>query len=538
MEETKSTEARATRGWKSLTLLILVAVAAGCRLFHLTTQNLWNDEVYSWDVARKPIDAIVDCAKADVHPPFYYIFLKGWTRFFGESAAALRMFSVLASLAALWLAFRFFRKFADFKVSAMAVFLMGISAHQVFFAQEARMYAPVMALLLGAALGYHEWIESRGESFSGLSQFFWCSLTALYFHYFAMFAIAAFSCHFLVVLAIDWKKSLTPPLDDEAPPEGPTRFERIRDWTLAHVALILLFSPWIPVFLAQAGRGQTWRKKLSAADVAWNVMGFVQEGTLGYKIYMDNVREWLTGLILKNGLFDRYYFSHEIALHSGIVVFMTAMVLWGLIAWLKSGEKPLPERLLPVVLFSVPLVFGSVASIRQSLQLSRYLLYITPFLFFFIAHGCNGFRLVWLKGLGGVLCGLSLLHGLNTHYGAVSRDSDLRPALTFIKEKLGPGDRIVIDPDSVDICLFYYAGVYGLTDRVYGAQVVPTGEPNGQGQLERMRSNPQVPRWWVVLDYRSKYFERKSVGDDFTVVSVSDFPDRYPNVRVLEIRRK
>lgn len=536
MEETKPNESRAPRGWKSLTLLILVAVAAGCRLFHLTTQNLWNDEVYSWDVARKPIEAIVDCAKADVHPPFYYIFLKGWTRFFGESAAALRMFSVLASLVALWLAFRFFRKFADFKVSAMAVFLMGISAHQVFFAQEARMYAPVMALLLGAALGYHEWIESRGESFSGLSQFFWCSLTALYFHYFAMFAIAAFSCHFLVVLLLEWRTPLKKSVDEDGP--APTPFERIRDWSLAHVALILLFSPWIPVFLAQAGRGQTWRKKLSAADVAWNVMGFVQEGTLGYKIYMDNVREWLTGLIVKNGIFDRYYYSHEIALHSGIVVFMTAMVLWGLVAWLKSGKKPLSEQLLPVVLFSVPLLIGSVASLKQSLQLSRYLIFITPFLFFFIAFGCANFKFVWLKGIGLVLCGLSLLHGLNTHYKATARDSDLRPPLTFIKERLGPDDRIVIDPDSVDICLFYYAGVYGLSDRVYGAQVVPTGEPNGQGQLERMRSNPRVGRWWVVLDYRSKYFEKKSVGDDFTVVSVSDFPDRYPNVRVLEIRRK
>lgn len=538
MEEPNQTEPRASRGWKSLTILILVALAAGCRLFHLTTQNLWNDEVYSWDVARKPVDAIVNCAKADVHPPFYYIFLKGWTRFFGESAVALRMFSVVASLVALWLAFRLFRKFADFKVAAVGILLMAISAHQVFFAQEARMYAPVMALLLGAALGYHEWIETRGESFSGLSQFFWCCLTALYFHYFAMFAIAAFSCHFLVVLALEWKKTPTPNAEDDDHAAPPTPIERIRDWTLAHVALILLFSPWIPVFLAQAGRGQTWRKKLTAADVAWNVMGFVQEGTLGYKIYMDNVREWLTGLILKNGIFDRYSYSHEIALHSGIVVFMTAMVLWGLVAWLKTGEKPLSERLFPVILFGVPLVIGSVASIKQSLQLSRYLLFITPFLFFFIAFGCTGFRLVWLKALGALLCVFSLLHGLNTHYKATSRDSDLRPPLTFIKERLGPEDRIVIDPDSVDICLFYYAGVFGMTDRVYGAQVVPTGEPNGQGQLERMRSNPQVPRWWVVLDYRSKYFEKKSIGDDFTVVSVSDFPDRYPNVRVLEVRRK
>ncbi len=538
MEDPIPNESLSRKGWKSLTLFAVLAIAAACRLFHLTTQNLWNDEVYSWDVARKPIDAIVNCAKADVHPPFYYIFLKGWTRFFGESATALRMFSVLASLVALWLAFRLFRKFAEFRVAGLAVLLMGLSAHQIFFAQEARMYAPVMALLLGAALGYHEWMESRGESFSGLSQFFWCSLTALYFHYFAMFAIAAFSFHFLAMLWFDRAQLPTEATHDDHPQTPPTPLERIRNWALAQVAIVLLFAPWIPVFLAQAGRGQTWRKKPTFTDVVWNEMAFIQESTLGYSIFFDNVRDWLTGLVTKNISLDRYYFSHLVALNSAIVVFLTGLTVWGLIAWLKAEKKPLSERLFPVILFSVPLLIASVASLKQSLQLSRYLLYITPYLFFFIAVGCSNLKFPWLKIAVGLLCGISMLQGLKTHYGTTARDSDLRPALTFIKEKLGPGERIVIDPDSVDICLFYYAEVYGLSDRVYGAQIVPTGEPNGQGQLERMRSNPQVARWWVVLDYRSKYFEKKDIGDDFTVVSVSDFPDRFPKVRVLEVKRK
>lgn len=533
MDENLHPEPSPGRPWKGLAIFGTLLAAAIFRIWHLTTQNLWNDEVYSWDVARKPLDQIVDCAKADVHPPVYYIFLKGWTRLFGESPTALRSLSVVAGLIALWLGFRLFRKFADFKTALLTTALLGISAHQVFYAQEARMYAPVMALLLGAALGYHEWIESRGTSFSGLSTYFWCGLTALYFHYFTMFALAAFAVHFLVVLFLDQNPDGA---TDEQ--KAPSRLTRLRDWMLAHVALGILFSPWIPVFLEQAGRGQTWRKKLTPADVVWNIAAFVQEATLGYSIFFDNVRDWLTRLVTNNVHLDRWFFSSQIALNSGIVVFLCGLALWGIIAWLENRSRPITLRLFPVILFGVPLFIASAASLRQSLQLSRYLIYITPFLFFFIAYGCLRLKNRWVQIAVGAICVVSLLQGMKTHYAATARDSDLRPALTFIKNRIAPDDRIVIDPDSVDICLFYYAGVYGLSDRVYGAQVVPTGEPNGQGQLERMRTQKQISHWWVVLDYRSRYFEKVDRFDDFTVVSTTDFPDRYPKVRVLELRRK
>lgn len=491
------------------------------RLWGIENQNLWLDELYSIDVARKPLGEIVRCAAADIHPPLFYIVLKAWMRLFGDGAAAVRSLSVAASVAALISAFRLIAPRYGGGAALTTTLLMTVSAHQIFFAQEARMYALVTALVLGATRGYALWREDGVER--GLAIYFWCSLAALYCHYFAALAVLAFNAHFLLSAF------------------GPTRTgtrRQTRRWLGTHVATALLYAPWVEVMIAQMRRGQTWRKPLTPADAAWQAVGYVQETMLGYAVYLDHVREWLTRLVVENVALPRAFFEQPLAFKVLFMAFLAGWGLWGVWLCLRTARTDV-RAALPLLFLGLPLATASAVSLRQGgMQLARYLMFTTPAVWFFIAAGLQG---VTIRRLRVVLIGLCVgglfWQGARVHYATTGRDSDLRPALDFIRRGFQPGDRVVIDPDAVDVCLAYYAPRYGLGEAVYPAQTLPTGEPTGHRQLDRLAAEPTVRRAWVILDYRSERFEALAVPG-FQTVRVADFPSAYPKVRVVELTRR
>lgn len=56
-------------------------------------RSVWFDEGYSIIVLDQPFDRIMALLKVDVHPPLYYLLLRGWTGIFGPSATAMRAMS-------------------------------------------------------------------------------------------------------------------------------------------------------------------------------------------------------------------------------------------------------------------------------------------------------------------------------------------------------------------------------------------------------------------------------------------------------------
>ena len=72
---------------------------AGLRLPHLSDRSLWYDEASSWQTARFGWADFLESIRLNVHLPLYYLLLKGWMAVFGESAAAIRGFSVAFGVA-------------------------------------------------------------------------------------------------------------------------------------------------------------------------------------------------------------------------------------------------------------------------------------------------------------------------------------------------------------------------------------------------------------------------------------------------------
>src|SRR5258706_2289879 len=78
--------------------LIVVLFAAVVRFHLLDHQSLWNDEGSSLRLVQRSIPDLVAAARLDIHPPGYYIALKGWRALAGESEFALRALSAFAGI--------------------------------------------------------------------------------------------------------------------------------------------------------------------------------------------------------------------------------------------------------------------------------------------------------------------------------------------------------------------------------------------------------------------------------------------------------
>jgi uncharacterized membrane protein len=137
--------------------LAVAAVAIAARLPHLSDRSIWYDEASSWQTASYGWDDFLRSIRLNVHLPLYYLLLRGWMGLFGESAVALRSYSVAFGVATVLLMGLFARELfhasaarraaddGDEPAAARAfglvvAMLVALSPVQVFASIEARMY--------------------------------------------------------------------------------------------------------------------------------------------------------------------------------------------------------------------------------------------------------------------------------------------------------------------------------------------------------------------------------------------------------------
>lgn len=137
--------------------LIVLLVAAGLRFHLLGNQSLWNDEGNSLRLAQRAIPALIEAAARDIHPPGYYLLLHGWIRLVGISEFALRALSALLSLLAVAFTYALGKRLTAPGVGLVAAAIVALSSFQVYYAQEARMYALLALCAVGSMWAFVGW---------------------------------------------------------------------------------------------------------------------------------------------------------------------------------------------------------------------------------------------------------------------------------------------------------------------------------------------------------------------------------------------
>lgn len=159
------------------------------RLWGLSDQCLWFDEIFSIHAAETAFPAFFEFLSKDlIHPPLFYLLLKGWIAIGGDGLLWLRLFPVLIAIVGLIPFIALCRELKlPFATQALALFLIDVNGTLIKYAQEVRMYSLLMTLSL-----FSFWLFVRlVNSGKGVFVLTLVNILLVHTHYFGWFVVAA-----------------------------------------------------------------------------------------------------------------------------------------------------------------------------------------------------------------------------------------------------------------------------------------------------------------------------------------------------------
>lgn len=147
----------------STRLVLVLSLALGLRLINLDARTLWYDEAFAvlfaetgWDAMVEGTLTPVEGGAADVHPLLYYQTLNWWMSLFGQSPAAVRLYSVCVGVLTIGAVYLLARDWFGEHTALAAALIAAVAPFHVQYSQETRMYA-----LLGLLLTLATWVYWR-----------------------------------------------------------------------------------------------------------------------------------------------------------------------------------------------------------------------------------------------------------------------------------------------------------------------------------------------------------------------------------------
>lgn len=127
---------------KYLPISIIFILGIALRLICINKPDgLWNDEYVSWMIAATPFShGFISAVKSQCHMPFYYLYLKFFMTFFGQSDLVLRLTSAFAGILSI-IAMYFVGKEHDEKTGIFCAGFSAISSFLIYYSQEVRFYS-------------------------------------------------------------------------------------------------------------------------------------------------------------------------------------------------------------------------------------------------------------------------------------------------------------------------------------------------------------------------------------------------------------
>lgn len=394
--EPKIGAASATRPLTGLDWLagIVLLLALALRLYHLDYQSFWGDEAFALRIAREPFDNLLQAlAGSEPHPPLYYGLLHVWRDLVGESDFALRLLSTLFSVIAVAAVYGLGRHIAGTGAGFGAALLTAANPFQVWYAQETRMYAMLVALTAWSVLLFY-------TAFSRGSRRRWVAYTvitalAIFTHYHALFVVLFEN----VIAGIWWLR---------------TR-RNAAGWLGSQALLLALFLPWL--YFAQS-IFRSWSGWMPLVDFPTMLTRSFGTHTLGTSF----PPVWVDRATLGLGIW-------------------AALALAALL--LRRRTAGMFHALYVLVPLSGAYVLGQL--LGRSMFHERYLIVASPAFYLLLGYGFGWQR--WRLPL--TLCGILItlvLNGLslrNHYFDAHYQKDDLRGLAGYVDAHAREGDLVV-----------------------------------------------------------------------------------------------
>ncbi len=468
-------------------LLLILLIAFAVRVYRLDAQSLWWDEGISLHLATSSLAQMWSDRAQRLHPPGYFILLKGWLSLVGVSAFTGRYLSVLASwmqVTAVYATSRYwFAKLPQGKrIIWLSTLLITFSPLSIIYGQETRVYAllPLVYLIMLFATTKLVQPSPRSEGFSREIQSVSAKVSTpdMHWRWWVVLGISEWvGVHlhyitFLLVAVVNvW---LLWHIYRQNKPMW-------RRWMVTQAVVVLAGLPWFMSvlfnFFAVRNRVDTGRflsEPVPFDYLVQQIWTFHFTGLAG-SLARDDVR----------------------VLAFGAAAAFSGLVLWHLVNT-SSRRHYIRLLLIWVVPLALSFLIWSVRSFAHPRYISIYAVGVLPLIAYFVAGGrrLTGGRWfvynVLALGLLGCVLALSYVSLDDYFFNRKVAKDNIRRVAQYLETEAGAADLILV-PDEDWSLPFEYAGD-------------ATIEMPGTKQRERMWTHlaeiTAVPRQIFVLEYK------------------------------------
>ncbi|MDB5176686.1 MAG: hypothetical protein JWN75_354 [Candidatus Saccharibacteria bacterium] len=266
---------------KSLDWLVLLAALAayvGLAASTITKFSIWFDEAFGSYLIRFSFVDLTRYTASDVHPPLYYWLLKVWTSLFGNTELGIRTMSLFFGAVTLIFAYVLIVRLFGRKAAYVSLLFLALSPMFIRYSQEARMYTLLTAIIVAATYVLVYMTEHTKKRWPWVVYGLLVGLGMLTQY----FAALAWISHWV------WRYITIRNHGDSL--KATRRKFFTKQWMSAHVVAIVLFLPWLPLFVWQFANVQGngfWIPAVTSAtvpDFVTNLLLFTSHA---------NVQSWL-----------------------------------------------------------------------------------------------------------------------------------------------------------------------------------------------------------------------------------------------------
>lgn len=188
-------------GIRAIALVVLFGLALGLRLYLLDAKSLRLDETYNYATATgvSSWDLLLGRVYRNGHPPFFYLALHQWIKYFGSNELVMRLPSVIAGMVQIIALFWVGRTMFSLKVGYLAAFFAAINPFLISYSQELGVYSFFAAATACMLLFF--WQALRQPRTRYWILFSLAALAALYVH---LFTLYLFLAEPFIVLPVAW----------------------------------------------------------------------------------------------------------------------------------------------------------------------------------------------------------------------------------------------------------------------------------------------------------------------------------------------
>ena len=405
-------------------ILAVIFLGLFLRLISLN-QSFWIDEATSVLTARDLSfsEIITKFSPGDFHPPLYYILLKVWQAFFGTGEVGVRLLSVLAGVATIYIVFLIGNYLLGRKVAIIASVFLATSPLHIYYSQEARMYA-------------------LSTLFVVLSVYFFLNLQKSH----SLLNWLAFSLSLPLIIFTDYVSAFIIPVFwvlGKAKKRIP-----LKRLLLAHIPLILAILAWLPILRSQLLSGLSLKTTFPGW---WSILG----GISIKEVFLVPVKFMLGRISFVNKK-----------------LYALAISLAGLIFGLLMVKATQLHKKLRIVWFWLlaPILICILVSLKIPVFYYFRFIFILPAFYLILASGVTRLRLPWKTLAIGLVIGINLSASLAYLANSRFHREDWRSLVNFVDTHSTKNSIVIFVADSQMEAYNYYSktknfsGPNGLND--------------------------------------------------------------------------